>query len=307
MSLTRTAGARIISAVALTLAAAAAQAQADYAAIDASPALWSISDDDSTVYLFGTVHILPPKLDWKTDQVRASLNEAEIVYFEADVLSPDAQAVSEALIPQLGLNPPGVTLSTQISDAALADVAVVAERIGAPAEVLMQQLDPLQPWLASLTLAILQVQADGYHPASGVEVQLNETAAQAGKRFGYFETMEQQLRFLADAPIELQIRDFEIGIRQMVEEPEMLSDLVQAWATGDMETLDVLFNAAMRDSSPELFERLIVDRNAAWIPQIEAALDGPEDAFVAVGVGHMPGEYGVIALLKARGHTVHRR
>ncbi len=287
--------------------AGAATAQTDYAAIEASPALWSISDEDSTVYLFGTVHILPPELTWRTPAVDAALEGAEIVYFEADALSPEAQAQTQALIPQLGLNEPGVTLSSLISDEAKAHMATIAERIGAPADVLAAQMDPLKPWLASLSLAVLQIQAGGYDPASGVESKLTADAREAGKAFGYFETVEEQLRFFADMPMETQIADFEVGIAQMVEDPDMLTELVQAWAAGNMETLDRVFNEDMREASADLYQTLIVQRNQNWIPQIEAALASDQDAFVAVGAGHMPGESGVIALLEANGHAVTRR
>lgn len=284
-----------------------AEAQTDYAGIEANPAIWSISDADSTVYLFGTVHILPPQLDWRTATVDEALADAEIVYFEADATSPEAQAQMQALIPQIGLNAPGVTLTSLISEEAKADMAVIAERLGAPAEALSAQMDPLQPWLASLSLAVMQIQAGGYEADSGVEYKLAAAAEEAGKSFGYFETVEQQLRFFADMPMETQIADFELGVAQMVEDPDMLTELVQAWAVGDMAVIDRVFNEDMREASADLYDVLIVQRNQNWIPQIEAALAGDQDAFVAVGAGHMPGENGIVALLEAEGHTVTRR
>lgn len=287
--------------------AAAAQAQTDYAAIEASPALWSISDEDSTVYLFGTVHILPPALQWRTDAIEAAFQDADIVYFEADALSQEAQATMAALIPQLGLNAPGVTLSSMISDEARSHVGVIAERIGAPSDAFMAQLDPLQPWLAGLQMAVLQMQVAGYQPGSGAEVALTADAQEAGKTLRYFETVEEQLIFLADSSIEVQLADFETGVRQMVQEPEMLSELIQAWAAGDMAHVDQLINEEMRETSPELYDRVIVQRNRNWIPGILAALGGSQDVFVAVGAGHMPGEQGVLALLEAEGVEVTRR
>ncbi|XBQ16929.1 MAG: TraB/GumN family protein [Oceanicaulis sp.] len=307
--LDRLKSAALRSAAAFATAAAlagAAQAQTDYAAIEADPALWAISDEDNTVYLFGTVHILPPELDWKTDEIRAAIDSADIVYFEADATSEAAQAEAQALIPQLGLNAPGVTLSSLISEEAKEDMAIIAGRLGAPAEALAAQMDPMQPWLASLTLAVLQIQAGGYDPQSGVEYAIADYVGEDAE-YGYFETLEQQLRFFADMPMEIQIADFEVGVAQMVEDPDMLSELVQAWAVGDMDTVDRLMNEGMRDSSEELFQTLIVQRNEDWIPQIEAVLAGDQDAFIAVGAGHMPGDHGVIALLEAAGHTVERR
>ena len=295
----------LIGAVAL-FGAANAEAQTDYAAIEADPALWSISDEDSTVYLFGTVHILPPELDWRTETITAAFDDSEIVYFEVDALSEESQAEMQALVPQLGLNAPGVTLSSMISEETEGHVATIAERIGAPADAFMAQLDPLQPWLASLQMAVLQMQAAGYQAGSGAEAALSADAEAAGKATGYFETIEEQLRFLSDSPMEVQIADFEVGVEQMVEDPDVLTELVQAWAAGDMDHIDQLINEEMRDSSPQLYDRLIVQRNRNWIPQIVQALEGADDAFVAVGAGHMPGEEGVIALLEAEGRTVTR-
>ena len=294
-------------AVGVVLYAGVAAAQTDYTAIEADPALWSISDEDSTVYLFGTVHILPPELEWRTDALEAAFEDAETVYFEVDALSQESQAEMQALIPQLGLNAPGVTLSSMISEDARGHVATIAERIGAPADAFMAQLDPLQPWLASLQMAVLQMQAAGYQAGSGAEAALSADAEAAGKAKGYFETVEQQLRFLSDSPMEVQVADFEVGVEQMVEEPQILTELVQAWAVGDMDHIDRLINDDMRETSPELYERVIAQRNRNWIPQITAALDGSEDAFVAVGAGHMPGSEGIIALLEAEGLEVARR
>lgn len=285
----------------------AASAQTDYAAIDADPAVWSISDDDSTVYIFGTVHILPPELDWQSEAIMAALADAEIVYFEADALSAEAQAQAQTLIPQLGLNPAGITLSSLISEEAKGHIATIAERVGAPADVLAAQMDPLQPWFASLNLALLQIQMSGYDPSSGAEAQLAAAAQDAGKTFAYFETLEQQLRFFADTPIELQIVEFEVGVREMVENPDVLTEMVQSWAAGDMDLLDRVFNEDMATSSPELYQRLLVNRNIAWIPQIEAALEGADDALIAVGAGHLPGDQGVLALLEAEGYALTRQ
>jgi uncharacterized protein YbaP (TraB family) len=284
-----------------------AHGQTDYSAVEADPALWSISDEDSTVYLFGTVHVLPPELSWRTDAIDAAFEDSETIYFEVDALSPEAQAQMQALIPQLGLNAPGVTLSSMISDEAQGHVATIAQRLGAPADAFMSQLDPLQPWLASLQMAVLQMQSSGYQPGSGAEAALTAQAEEAGKSFGYFETVEQQLRFLSSSSMEVQLADFEVSVAQMVEDPGMLTELVQAWAVGDMEHIDRLINGELRDTSPELYDRIIVQRNHNWIPQILAALEGSEDGFVAVGAGHMPGEEGVIALLEAEGLTVTRR
>lgn len=286
--------------------AAPAQAQTDWAAIEADPAIWRIASDGGDVYLFGTVHILPPQLEWRTATINAALADADRIYFEADAMSPESQAEMTALIPQLGMNAPGVTLSSLISEEAQANLARLAEGLGAPAGALESTLDPLQPWLAGLTVAIIQIQAAGYDPTSGVEYRLKAAGDEAGMAYGYFETVEQQLRFFADMPIETQIADFEIGLAQTLEEPDLLNRMVQAWAAGDTDGLDTIMNESMRDTSADLYDVLIVQRNQNWIPLIEDILESGESAFIAVGAGHVTGPQGIVNLLQARGHTVER-
>ena len=175
-----------------------------------------------------------------------------------------------------------------------------------PGEALKAAIDPFMPWLASLQLAIAQMQAAGYDPQSGVEQVLTAEAGEAGMAFGYFETIEEQLAFLSSMPMEVQLADFETGLEQMVENPDMLDDLVEAWAAGDMERLDAIMNAELRDTTPEAYSVLIVQRNRNWAPQIAEILEGSGTAFVAVGAGHMPGEEGVINLLREQGLEVTR-
>lgn len=304
--ISRLAGALAAGLAWLGALAAPALAESDFASMEANPAIWRIASQGGDVYLFGTVHVLPPELNWRTDVINEALAGSQRIYFEADALSAEAQAEMTALIPQLGMNAPGVTLSSLISEEAQANLATMAERLGAPPGALENSLNPLQPWLAGLTVAVLQMQAAGYDPTSGVEHRLQAAGEEAGASFGYFETIEQQLRFFADMPLETQIADFEIGLAQALDEPDLLDRMVQAWATGDTDRLDDIMNDAMRDSSSDLYDVLIVQRNENWIPLIEDILESGESAFIAVGAGHVTGPQGVVNLLQARGHTVER-
>ncbi len=284
----------------LAVSPAVAQSEAE------APAIWAMSDEDSTVYLLGTVHILHPDLNWRTPYLDTVLEEVEQVWFEADTLSPEANAQMTTLIPQLGLNTTDTPMTQRLSDEANADLATFAGRLGANPDQLRAALDPYQPWIATIQLAVLQMQAAGYDPASGVEVVLNQRLADQGKTFHYLETVEEQLRFFADMPYETQLANLELSLHEAVENPDMFDDLVGAWAEGDMDRLNEIMNSDMREQTPELYDVILVQRNRNWAPEIAAALDGDEDVLIAVGAGHMPGEEGVIALLQARGLEVRR-
>ncbi|WP_417486808.1 TraB/GumN family protein [Maricaulis sp.] len=281
-----------------------AQAQSgDYAAIEADPAIWHLSDADSDVYIFGTFHLLPRSLDWRTDELRALIASADALYLEADVHSPESQAAMQPLVMQHGLNSPGVTLSSLLTEAGNAALAEIAPTVGfAPA-----MLEPMRPWLAQIALAVGQMQALGMDPNSGVEMVLLGMVEGRDIRMGYFETAEQQIGFLAGMPDDVQARAFEQGLEDMAELPTMLDTLVTAWAVGDMETIDSEINASMRGDAPEAYQVMIVQRNENWIPQIAEIMDGEGTVFIAVGAAHLPGENGVIELLRAQGYQVSRQ
>ncbi|WP_339740130.1 TraB/GumN family protein [uncultured Maricaulis sp.] len=290
--------------LAMSAAAGASHAQlADYSDLEASPALWHMSDADSDIYLFGTFHLLPPSLDWQTGELRAHLASADSLYLEADVQGEGAQARVQALVVQLGLNPQGVTLSSLLDAEAIALLASVAPSVGATP----QMLEPMRPWLAQIVLSVAQMQALGLDPEAGVEKALLTAIAGSDVEIGYFETAEQQVRVLADLPDEVQVRGFTEGLREMERTPALLDDMVRAWAAGDVDAIDRIVNAEMREGAPEMYQALIVQRNHDWVPQIQELLDGEGTVFVAVGAAHLSGENGVVELLRDSGIIVERQ
>lgn len=295
--------AAMVFSIAAFLGTAAERALAqDYAAMAAEPALWTIEHGDTTVHLFGTFHLLPPELEWKTDSVTSAMLASDRVWFEADIFSAEAQQTIAAIMPQLGLNPEGVTLSSLLDAETAALLAEVAPTLGVPP----QMLEPLRPWLAALTLTISQIQALGFDPNAGVEAVLYAEAREAGQSFGYFETAEQQMGFFGNLSDAVQVELLAQTLREVARTEAELPVWVEAWATGDMDAINRLLNVSMRDQSPEMYAVIMVDRNRAWIPQILEILEEGGTHFIAVGAGHMPGEEGVIALLEAEGLTVTR-
>tara|TARA_R110000868_G_scaffold13584_2_gene63163 strand:- start:7323 stop:8267 length:945 start_codon:yes stop_codon:yes gene_type:complete len=305
-SAARLAGAAAFAAMlAFTGRAAIAQAPqpVDYSDVEASPAIWEISDEDSQIYLLGTFHILPASLDWQSDAMLADLRAADSLYLEADVHSPEAEARVQAMVVQMGLNPAGVTLTSMLDAETAALLAEVAPTVGATPAM----LDPMRPWLAEIVLAVAQMQALGLDPTAGVEQSLLAAVQGTSVEMGYFETAEDQMNAIAGQPEEIQLKSLAEGLREMERMPDMLDQMVRAWATGDVETIDSLINSEMREDAPEVYEALIVQRNRNWMPQILALLDGEGTVFIAVGAAHLTGDDGVIAQLRAAGVEVTRQ
>ena len=295
---------RAIAGTALGLALTAAVAlplltPAPAHAQDAAPALWVVRDADSTIYLFGTVHVLKPGTDWASARVDQAFDSAQDVWFEID--NPDDTAAVMPLIQQHGLSMDR-PLSSLLTADEIARLDVAARAIGASAA----QMDPLRPWFAGLTLSMAPLTKAGYDPTSGVELTLLARAKTAGKSIHAFESLEQQVRMLAEMPEDMQLGFLRSTLHDYDRAAEMLDGMVAAWRTGDTETLDAVMVEEMARDYPALYRIMLTDRNADWANQIEARLKGSGVTFVAVGAGHLVGDTSVQTFLARKGITAAR-
>lgn len=260
----------------------------------AEPATWTIRDADSTILLFGSVHLLPDGLDWRPAALDAALAEADDLWFETQTEGGEGRMATRAL----GLLPVGESLSVKLSPDGRARLERVSSAVGLPPAA----VDGLRPWLADVTLSVAMLIRDGARAEAGVEAVLADAAPGAGRR--YFETPWEQITFLAEAPEADQLAALEETLRQLDEEPELFTRLVRAWLAGDQAAIDSLGVGPLRSLSPVLYERLIAGRNRRWTERILERLAGSGTTVIVVGAGHLTGPDGVPALLRARGVTV---
>jgi len=167
-------------------------------------------------------------------------------------------------------------------------------------------LEPMRPWLAALTFALAPILKAGYDPQQGVDSLLGTAARAQGKPIRAFESMEQQFRFFADLPPEIEVQLLREALDDLDRGTEVLDGLSQAWSEGDTAAFERLFVDELRDS-PELYRVLIDQRNEAWAGAIEQRMKGAGVSFVAVGAGHLVGPDSVQAKLARRGLAAERR
>jgi uncharacterized protein YbaP (TraB family) len=296
LALNLLAGAQDAFAQATPAAAAAAPAQA----VGTGPALWAITDEDSTLYLFGTVHVLRPDTAWGSDKVDAAFDASQNVIFE--ISNPDDQAAILPLVQQYGISPQR-PLSSLLTAEEVAHLDTAARSIGASAA----QMDPMRPWLVALTLSVAPLVKAGYDPQSGVELILKQRAQAAGKPVTGLETIDSQIQVLAGLSEATQLDFLRSTLTDFDEATTELDLLVAAWAAGDVETIERIATVEMRAESEEVYQALLVRRNTNWADQIEELLKGSGTSFIAVGSAHLAGSDSVQALLEARGVTVTRR
>ena len=254
---------------------------------EANPALWKLSDSDSEIWLFGTVHILNPDLKWRSAKVNAAFWQADTFISEAPVADADP-SVLQPLVMEYGLNRSGVPFFDQLSDSGRADFRALVKSLGMP-ESAIQQFAVYRPWLAGVSLGAMQVQARGGDPEAGVDKTLWRDASFAGKSLVYFETIEEQFALFGTMEMASELAFFEAGVKQMVEEPALLDDIINEWRVGNVENLGDKLNAAL-EGQEELHEKLLIGRNQNWAWKIKQLMDGSGKVFIAVGAGHLAGQ-----------------
>jgi uncharacterized protein len=266
----------------------------------AHPALWQAKVGNSTVYLFGTVHLLPNDTNWRFPALDQALAQSRSLYIE---LTDDDQVNMAALVMRYGIDS-AHPLSTQLSESDNAALAKAAQLADLPGGV--TTLQPMKPWLAALTLSVAPLLKAGLDPAEGVDKQLKAQMTQAGKPVLGLETAEQQIQFLANLSAPMQVAFLRDTLRDIDKDKEELLQLVDAWKQGDVAAIAKLENDELKDQEPALYQELLVNRNSNWAGRIRDMLKQPGTVFIAVGAAHLAGPDSVQAQLAKMGIVVQR-
>lgn len=265
------------------------------------PAMWKVSDADTTIYLFGTVHVLPPTLSWHSPAVDKALDEAKAIYFETDT-EGDPAAFRE-IVNRLGLYEPSERLSDRLE---LEDLELLRSAL-AKLDMPLVAIETMRPWYAGVVISEAVVRRAGYDVTSGVESVMRPAARKAGKEIRFLETVEEQMSAFATLPEATQIKFLIGGLKEIDSAGKELGDLVNAWKTGDVDALARLLIDEDLGTIPELHDALLTSRNANWAPEIDTLLKSETGTFlVAVGAAHLVGKDSVIEMLASKGDVAER-
>ena len=263
------------------------------------PALWVARDHDTTIYLFGTVHVLKPGLPWFDEAVRAAFDRSGEVVLE--LVQPEPAAMARIVAAHATTPTDAPTLSSTLSPAQRESYAKAVEQAGLPPAV----FEHSKPWFAALNLSLLPLMKAGYDPANGPESVITAAAKTAGKPVAGLETAEQQIGYF-DTLSEPAQRAFLVStLDELPKAPAEMATMVADWARGDPDALAQLMNDDLK-ASPEVAQVLLYRRNARWADWVKARMARPGTVFVAVGAGHLSGKGSVIDDLAGKGIVVQR-
>jgi uncharacterized protein YbaP (TraB family) len=260
------------------------------------PALWKVADEDTTIYLFGTVHVLPKNLIWLEGPIAKALDGSEELITEIpDVPIADQQKAVQAI----GMLQ-GETLRSLMTKSDRAAYEALLTRLSIPQDA----FDRFEPWLAGITLGTMPYAMAGYGAEDGAESLLRKAAFAKGKKNGALETVGFQLGLFDSLSRKAQLDFLNQAVRDFDKAFGLIDTMTQQWGAGETEALATLLNAEMDD--PTLSEALLFQRNRDWATWIKLRLNQPGTIFVAVGAGHLAGAKSVQDVLNQKGIAVER-
>jgi uncharacterized protein len=267
-------------------------------AAQATPPLWVVHGDHCTIVLFGSVHILPPDLNWEPWRLKRAVAHAQEIWFEIPLDNASMAAASQAAEAE-GLQPPGKTLSSELSPADQARLLKLAQTYAVP----MVELELLQPWLAEIRLSVASYRDLGASRELGVEHRILESAP-PGALQRAFETPEEQIGYLAHGTLPDQIASLEETFGELEVGPSGFVRLIHAWMAGDLNGLRVEALDPLAKAAPMVYRTMVVRRNQRWLQAVLTRLQQPGQVVIVVGAGHLIGPDGLPALLRAKGVRV---
>ncbi len=257
--------------------------------------LWRLRDGAGTVFIAGSLHQLRRDRAELPPSYGRAYGEAERLAMELDMDAISPAALAGELVGR-AIDPEGRSLRDGLPVASWRTLQPRLAGLGLPEAA----IDRFEPWAVALLLASAEFLQRGYSPDHGVEGQLLARAAADRKPIDGLETPAQQFELFDGLPRADQVDLLEITLKDLDGLGPRLDALEGAWRAGDLPRLEALLLGDYRQR-PDLHERLVVRRNAAWVAPIRGVLQRPDDTLVVVGLMHLLGDRGLIALLRAQG------
>ena len=249
----------------------------------------------------GSLHVLTPDYYPLSGTIEKAFATSKVLVTEADIDEVNNPVTMMSLMGK-ALIADGRTLDQVIAPELHAQVMRRADSAGVPAAALQR----LKPWMVALVLTAPALQAAGFKAEHGVDKHFYERAKRAGIELRALETVAFQF----DRMDQMSAADQEALLRSTLEDLDTqtgnVKAMADAWASGDAAGLEKLLLTGMK-TSPELYQRLLVDRNASWVASVEKCIAEKTACFVVVGAAHLVGPDSLVAMLQKKGYKVEQQ
>jgi uncharacterized protein YbaP (TraB family) len=263
--------------------------------------LWKASGKQGVVYLVGSVHMLTKDYYPLSPALDSAFKDSDLLVEEADLaemLSPSAQLQMLTR----GMLPSAQSLDKVVSASTFALLNKRIAGLGMPMEALLR----FKPWMLAMTVEALEWQKAGFDPELGLDKHFYDRAQKDGKAVQGLETLDYQVSRFDEMPMDQQDKMLADTLKDLDTETTNVNRLADAWQAGDSAAVERIVLQDLRQD-PQMYQRLLVERNRNWLPKLEALFARRGHAFVVVGAAHLVGPDGLLAMLKAKGYSVEQQ
>jgi uncharacterized protein YbaP (TraB family) len=261
--------------------------------------LWKVEDGQGrAAYLLGSLHVLTADAYPLAAPIEKAFAESKTLVEEVDLDEMNDPMQMMAALAKAMLTG-GQTLDQLVSAATFAEVKKRAGEYGMP----MAAVQRMKPWLVAITLMAPTLQAAGFKPEFGIDKHFFDRAKEKGLKRQALETLAYQIDRFDQMSPKLQEEMLIATIEDLDTQVSGVKEMVRAWTSGDIGTMEKLTLTAFVQS-PELYQRLLLERNQNWLPLVERCLSDNAGCFVVVGAAHLVGKDGLPVLLQKKGYQV---
>jgi uncharacterized protein len=261
--------------------------------------LWKVQSEASTVYLFGSIHLLKKENYPLSQTIETAFEKSDTLVVEANI--QDQTKINPQAIMEKGLYPPNDGIAKHLSPEIYEMLEKETAKLGLPPEFFRMQ----RPWLLSMTLEAMELLKLGYDPRYGADVYFLSKAA-GQKKILELESVEEQINLLAGLSEREQELLLLLTLKDLQTVAREVDQAVQAWKSGDTKGMEAVMTKGLKED-PQLapiHEKLFVERNRKMGSTVETYLKSKGTYFLVVGAGHLTGEKGIIAELRKKGYSV---
>lgn len=260
--------------------------------------MWKVEGEGGVAYVLGSLHVLTPEWYPLNATINQAFTESKVLIEEVNIdEASDPALMMSALMKAMLAD--GKTLDQVVAPKVYAEVKRRVEKSGLP----MMAIQRMKPWLVAITLMAPTLQAAGFKPELGVDRHFYDRAVASGMKRQALETMAYQLDRFDQMSPKLQEDLLKSTMEDLDREVESVKEMAQAWGFGNVAEMEKMTLAGMKET-PELYTRLLVERNNNWIPHVENCLKQKSGCFIVVGAAHLVGPDGLPALLEKKGYRV---
>ena len=257
--------------------------------------LWEISKNGNSVFLAGSVHLLRPSDYPMPAAFDSAYRKSSVLVLETDVdrlSDPDM----EKYINRKTMLPAGQTLKTVLND----DIYKRLESLVGTAAI--EALSQYKPSVVVNTLQMLFIQLSGF-TENGADLYYFNKAKQDGRSVGFLEDVKIQIDMLANMADGIENEYTSNAVDELLLSGNETIRFVTEWKEGIAMSTEASIDT-LKTQWPAVYKLTILNRNSAWIPEIEKYLTTKPIEFIIVGMGHLYGPDGLLSQLKNRGYKI---